>query len=640
MSGLRSLPSAGVPPDRNDPCPCGSGLKYKKCCAIRPRAGQAAQARRALGTLTALGREVASNAMVNRAVREGPQQPVAPSQPAKQAPAQPPRELARHLNEAARLRSAGRLEEAIPPLRRAAQLAPNNASIRQDLGSVLLDCGQVAEAVDNLTAAIRIDPKLASAHYCLGVAQSRLGRVMDAIGCHRRATALAPKLADAHWELGMLLEEIHRNEEAGGAFDKAAAIAAGTARGREAAARALVARNQREEAIALLRRARALDPKAVGLIHLLAHTLIAEGRMAEAEQELMAALDANPRSAGAWYELSTMRKMTPNDRPLIERMTAVLRAGRLNLHEQALLHFALGKMHDDLREFEAAIGHFDLGNRIRAGSSRLDRKMISRTIDRRMEFVCGVGAGTGDAPASGEERPVFIVGMPRSGTTLAEQILSSHPLVAAGGELGFWSEHAQAALDGDADALGPDTLRGLAGDYLAVLRDISPDAARVTDKNPFNFSHLGLLRRMFPRAFIIHCRRHPVDTCLSMYFTYFQAVTLSYVGNRADLVFYYREYERLMEHWRKALPPDRFMEIDYEKLVSDREAETRRLISFCELPWDDACLRPERNTRTVATASVWQARQPVYRSSMERWRNYEPWLGPFAELMQPAEANG
>jgi hypothetical protein len=376
----------------------------------------------------------------------------------------------------------------------------------------------------------------------------------------------------------------------------------------------------------------------VGLIHLLAHTLIAEGRMAEAEQELMAALDANPRSTGAWYELSTMRKMMPNDRPLIERMTAVLRAGRLSLHEQAFLHFAVGKMHDDLREFEAAMTHFDLANRISAGSGRLDRKMVRRTIDRWMELVSGAGAG--DAAASGEERPVFIVGMPRSGTTLVEQILSSHPLVVAGGELGFWSEHAQAVLDGGADALAPETLQRLAGDYLAMLREISPDAARVTDKNPFNFRHLGLLRVLFPQAFIIHCRRHPVDTCLSMYFTYFQASSLSFTGNRADLVFYYREYERVMRHWRETLPAERFQEVDYEVLVTNREVETRRLVSFCQLDWDDSCLRPEANRRTVATASLWQARQPVYRSSMERWRNYEPWLGEFAELMPAAAASG
>jgi hypothetical protein len=169
--------------------------------------------------------------------------------------------------------------------------------------------------------------------------------------------------------------------------------------------------------------------------------------------------------------------------------------------------------------------------------------------------------------------------------------------------------------------------------YLSVLAGISAAALRVTDKNPFNFRDLGLVRMALPGAFIIHCRRHPVDTCLSIFTTNLTAHDISFMGNREDLLFYYRQYERLMQHWREVLPPDRFLEVDYEALVSDREAQTRRLIAFCKLEWDDACLQPERNPRAVNTASVWQARQPVYRTSVERWRNYEPWLGALAELL-------
>jgi tetratricopeptide (TPR) repeat protein len=392
------------------------------------------------------------------------------------------------------------MEEAIPLLRHAARLAPDNASIRHNLGSALLDCEQIAEATDNLATAIRLDPRLARAHFCLGLAQSRQGWVTDAIGSFRRAVAIAPKLADAQLELGVLLQERHRDEQAAEAFDKAAAGAGGTATGREAAARALIARDQPEQAIALLQRARALDPKAVGVIHLLAHTLIAMGRMAEAEHALTEALAVNPRNVRAWYELTTLRKMTPSDRPLVGRMTALLRTGKFSLPEQALLHFALGKMHDDLREFEAAIGQYDAGNRIRARNSPLDRKMAVRTIDRHIELFPGGAIGTDDKSAPGDQRPVFIVGMPRSGTTPVEQILSSHPLVAAGGELGFWAEHGPAVVDEGVDALTGDGVQRLAREYAAVLGDISSNAARITDKNPFNFMHLGLVRRVFPRG--------------------------------------------------------------------------------------------------------------------------------------------
>ena len=161
----------------------------------------------------------------------------------------------------------------------------------------------------------------------------------------------------------------------------------------------------------------------------------------------------------------------------------------------------------------------------------------------------------------------------------------------------------------------------------------------MTDKQPINFELLWLIRLAFPDARIVHCRRHPVDTCLSIYFTNFWAHQNDYACDRGDLVFYYRQYERLMDHWRRVLPPDRFTEVDYETLVADREAETRRLVAFIGLDWDDACLAPERKRRAVKTASVWQARQPVYKTSVERWRRYEPWLGELRELLpEPASA--
>jgi hypothetical protein len=238
-----------------------------------------------------------------------------------------------------------------------------------------------------------------------------------------------------------------------------------------------------------------------------------------------------------------------------------------------------------------------------------------------------------------DDRAVLIVGMPRSGTTLVEQILSSHARVAAGGELGFWGEHGTSVVAEGRDALTRERMGQLVDGYQVLLREVSPDALRVTDKYPFNFMHLGLIRMAFPRAFIIHCRRHPVDTCLSIYATYFGDRNFAFMGDRKDLPFYYREYAKVMRHWREALPDARFLEIDYEKLVSDRDAETRRLVSFCELEWDDACLHPERNRRAITTASRWQASQPVYRNSVERWRNYAPWLGAFAELMPAGEAS-
>ncbi|MGH7111807.1 MAG: sulfotransferase family protein, partial [Stellaceae bacterium] len=239
----------------------------------------------------------------------------------------------------------------------------------------------------------------------------------------------------------------------------------------------------------------------------------------------------------------------------------------------------------------------------------------------------------------GDETPLLIVGMPRSGTTLVEQIVSAHPEIGAGGELTFWNDTALPLARAGAGEIAPAEIERIAREYLALLRRLAPGAARVTDKMPANFRWLGLIHLTVPQARIIHCRRDPIDTCLSNYFAYFSRLH-PHSCDRADLVFYYREYLRLMAHWRTVLPPERYLEIDYEELVADRERMTRRLIAFTGLEWDDACLRPERNDRAVYTASSWQARQPVYGTSVRRWRHYEPWLGELRQLLPEVAESG
>ena len=222
--------------------------------------------------------------------------------------------------------------------------------------------------------------------------------------------------------------------------------------------------------------------------------------------------------------------------------------------------------------------------------------------------------------------------MPRSGTTLVEQIVSSHREVRAGGELNFWNERGAAwHRAGPAGTEAP-FLGQAAADYLGVLRAIGPKAARVTDKMPFNFLWAGLIHLAFPRATIIHCRRAAIDTALSIHQTLFHP-SLAFPTGGAKLVAYFRSYQRLTDHWRRVLPADRFIEVEYEELTREPEPVIRRIIAGCGLAWDDACLRPERNPRSVKTPSKWQTRQPIYRHSVERWRRYEPWLGPLRALL-------
>ncbi|HWA80523.1 MAG TPA: sulfotransferase, partial [Acetobacteraceae bacterium] len=341
-----------------------------------------------------------------------------------------------------------------------------------------------------------------------------------------------------------------------------------------------------------------------------------------------------PTDVLAFYNLTSARKFVAADRPLVIRMAELAEAKGLSENFKELLHFALGKAYDDFGEYASAMRHFDAANACAAGDLRFDRPAFSARIDQIIAHFPSQPPGPPSETNAEHPSPVLIVGMPRSGTTLLEQIISSHPDVAAGGELGFWEQRGLAWEAALAGGIAPPDPAALASDYRAILRAISPDAFFVTDKMPTNFLWLGLIGASFPEARIIHARRHPLDTCLSIYTKRF--VSSFYSRDRASLVFYYRQYQRLMAHWRAILPPNQFLEIDYEALVTDREAQTRRLIAFLGLRWDDSCLNPERNDRLVNTASVWQVRQPVYTNSVERWRRYEPWLGALRELLDEA----
>ena len=366
--------------------------------------------------------------------------------------------------------------------------------------------------------------------------------------------------------------------------------------------------------------------------------LLRRGAFQEAERLFVDALDASPT---AFLSLTKTRRITEGDRPVIERMRVLAAARELDPDMRLNILFGLGKAFDDLGDYAEAMRCYEAGNGLKAASMRLDRKAMAARYDSI------IGRFTADALERERRRqlkmdptdsdlPVLIVGMPRSGTTLVEQILSSHPLVAAGDELAYWSEQAFGDRVAAIEALDPGVLSEASDAYLGMLRRIGPKARRVTDKAPANYELLWLIRTALPGARIIHCRRDPVDTCLSIFFALFEG-RLDYGYDRGDLAFAYRQYLRLMDHWRRTLPPERFLEVDYERIVSEREAETRRLVAFCGLDWDDACMFPERNTRSVKTATLWQARQPVYASSVQRWRRYEPWLGELRELRAHSE---
>jgi tetratricopeptide (TPR) repeat protein len=546
-------------------------------------------------------------------------------------------EAHRLAGEGVRLIHKGRPAEAITLLEHAVALDPGAWSSHHDLGVALKAAGRLEQAIEAFTAALRLNSGSASVHNNLGYLYDCLGHEEKAFPHYRSAVALDPSLTASHMRVGGLYRAMGRREEAVSAFRAAAASASGTPMARIAEVLALDVLGQFDDALAAARAAVAEYPENSGVHAMLAKLLGEAGRSTEAEAHNLRVIELSPEAVGTWSSVATNKKFTSEDGALIARMNADLKRPGLTPRELRALHFALGKAYDDIGNHEEAMRNFEAANRFRAIAGRLDRAELVETIDKSIKATppgyCDRLPDLGVEDAT----PILIVGMPRSGSTLTEQILSSHPDVAAGGELDFWRARVTSRPEAWRVDLAADTVRRLAEDYLTTLKTFGTDAKRVTDKALNNFVALGVIHRIFPNATFIHCRRHPIDTALSIFTTNFQT-NYTYAANRSDLVFFTRQYHRVMDHWRQVLPPERLVEVEYEALVRDTQQQTRRLIAACGLTWSESCLAPHLNTRKISTASIWQARQPVYRTSVERWRRYEPWLGELRKLSPGADA--
>jgi tetratricopeptide (TPR) repeat protein len=541
------------------------------------------------------------------------------------------READRLAREGARLIRKGRPAQAIAPLSRAVALDPRSASAQHDLGMALKNTGRLEEAVAPFTAAIELDPGVASAHFGLGYIFDCLGRDGRAMTSYEAAVRLDPGIVAAQLRLGDMYMARRCLPEAEAAFRAVAHAAAGSVTGRTAEARALEAAQAFDEALEAITAVLEIwpnDPTALGVR---GRYLGERGQFAEAAAHFERATRHAPDLGVLWAGVATHHRFTADDGHLIARMNACLARPAMAPFHRQQVHFALGKAHNDMGAYELAITHFEAGNRLRAQNVLFNKEGLVRRVDELIEATPSGYRDRQPDPGVDDATPILIVGLPRSGSTLVEQILSSHPDVAAGGELEFWGRRDVPRTDTWSITPNAEATRRLADDYLAVLRAIGPDARRVTDKALNNFMLLGVIHRVFPNATLIHCRRHPIDNCLSIFMTGFES-NIDYASDRGRLVFFYRQYEKLMVHWRKVLPADRFIEVNYEDLVADPEPHTRRLVAACGLGWSDACLSPQDNPRLISTASAWQARQPIYRSSVERWRRYEPWLGELREL--------
>jgi tetratricopeptide (TPR) repeat protein len=536
--------------------------------------------------------------------------------------------LTRLLTDAAFRRDGGRMEEAASLLQQAAALAPDNAAIQHDLGHAKLTLRQREAALAHFDRAIALDPKLGLAHFRRGVTLELLGRA-GFIAAYQRAIETAPELAQAYGCLASAQEQAGQRREALRLYRQAAERSpAGSTSHLIYTARAALIEEDLDAAERALRAVLAQEPGFSNARGMLAHLLSARGDFAAAAAELETALRDNPRDVSLYYNIVQLRRLTAADAPLIERIRAA-RDMAVPVPARIRVQIALAKALDDTGAYDEAMDALDQASVLRAGSHQLDRGAVRALTDRTIALFTPARMAQGATGPSMSDLPILVLGMPRSGTTLTEQILSSHPDIAGAGEVKYWDVIGHQMLA--RFEAGDDAVAEIAAAYLAKLHGEAPDARHVVDKNPFNFRWAPLIHLAFPQARIIHCRRHPADNALSIMLAALWPHRL-FSAAYDDLLFCFQEHSRLMAHVRAVLPKDRFYELSYEKLVTDPDAQTRALVAFCGVPWDDACLTPERNARVLRTASMWQARQKVFTSSAGRWRRYGGRLQAFAAL--------
>jgi tetratricopeptide (TPR) repeat protein len=576
------------------------------------------------------------------------------------------------------LLQSGKLDESRAALEKVVELEPASIEACNNLGIVLQRLGELEPAAEIYRSALARDAENAAAHSNLASVLSELGQFEDALDHARRAVAREPHMVGAHVYAALAEAGLGRYEASLGWIDRALALAPDSVPVLTARADALRRLDRAEEGLAACRQALTLAPEngeAWNTLGLLCHTLgrdaealaafdeaarsllrpgtalankatilLEIGRSAEGKAALDAALAAEPDLAAAWYTRADTKTYTAGD-PDIAVMEQLLKAAEsrgdrpsANQTEprQLMLHYALGKAYLDVADGRRAFHHLNAGSRLKRQSLPYDAEASARRMAAIAEgFPAALFEKLHDA-GEPSEVPIFIIGMPRSGTTLVQQLISSLPGIHTAGEPRYVETlvgELGAAYPGAIGTLPRERFAALGQGYLALATVAAPaNTRRIIDKLPNNFLHAGFIHLVLPGARIVHCRRDAVDTCLSCYSKLF-TTGQEFSYDLRELGGFYRSYETLMAHWRAVLPPTRFIEIDYEKVVADLEGEARRLLQFCGLPWDAACLRFHENVRIVRTASMNQVRRPLYTSSVGRWQRFRTELAPLLEAL-------
>jgi tetratricopeptide (TPR) repeat protein len=520
---------------------------------------------------------------------------------------------------------------------KAAAANPNYLEPLNNLGALLLEEDRIPEAIESLNKVFKLNPNYAEAVCNMGGVHLAQEENEAALACFKRALELRPEYLEAQMGLSKTFQAMESLEDAERAANRALQIDSSKPKAHALIGSIYSETSRPVQAEAAFERALALDPKSDEGLLGLGHLCVENGDIERAEGLFRQALANKPDNVSARIHLIQAHKVKEGDEHFSALLEEEKDADKYSDNRKMSLHFALGKCYDDLKDHDKAFPHFLAGCKIKRAKFNYDADATARQFAElkaifSQDFIDHL-RGSGDSSAM----PIFVLGMPRSGTTLTEQIIASHPDVFGAGELPDLLRIAHRKTHPDTTTfpdnlryLDADTLKALGAEYVAAVQARAPDARHITDKMPANFFAVPLIHLMLPNAKIIHVNRNPVDTCVSCFTRLFHRKQ-EHTYDLAELGRYYVDYAKLMEQWRKVLPQGAFYDVQYENIVADQEGEARKLLEYCGLEWDAACLDFHKTKRQIRTASVTQVRQPIYTTSVERWRKYEKFLGPLLD---------
>jgi len=568
----------------------------------------------------------------------------------------------------------GRLRDALESLERAEKLEPGSGSIRMKKAKVLTGLGRDDDATHEFEESFKLTPHREALVRGLGL--QRMGNVREAEKIYRdvllrdptnvdalrllasvamrakqwgdaealleRALEIAPDFSQGWMDLGLARQEQDKTTKAVEAFSRAIQLKPQVPNGYVSVGtvKALIGRH--DEAMEMFGKALERDPESFGALSGMGHVLKTVGKQDEAIASYRKCIEFNPDHGETWWSMANLKTFRFDDEDIEAMQTRVARESLIE-EQRANFHFALGKAFEDKNDYDKAFEHYALGNQNRRERETYDPVQTADLHDQFIEVFSKDFVAERTGTGSDSNAPIFIVGLPRSGSTLIEQILASHPEVEGTHELPDLSRVARATGANREDrkvyprvlpTLEDCEFKEMGEDYLRKTeRHRETDLPRFTDKLPNNFVHVGFLSLILPNAKIINAKRHPLDSCLGSFKQLF-ARGQPFTYDQFELAEFYMEYQRLMDHWHEVLP-GKVLDVQYEDVVDDLETQVRRILEYCELPWDDACLRFYETDRAVKTASSEQVRQPIYSSAKHKWRSYELHLAPMIDVLEP-----